>query len=917
MPDPTPSTQEPIWNESTLREMVGDERRSAQTRGWAIDKLGQMLDRSEVVPLAIDLLEAEDPHAAAYGLTTLEQICGPKCCHALGNFSERDDISVWAEALSKVLLASCSDEEGWREAFSTRGGPAYFDLWAERDPRGFSRAALRWWDTIVADDGDFLAACATAAQPELAEPLLGAIGQLPGDASERLDLVVRAIGQAGFGLPELDKDMPIEWHPPKDNVFLSRLDDAMLEARFGELADLVADGDWRAVRGHCLETVSLARDEGAGKLDVPALRWAFALADALGERPDILNEDYETARLSYALQEAVLLVFDIEATLERRTELTDALELHVWAIGAERDRLEDIIESRWDDSDEHQELVSRWLDEIDDEFEWLDALEAAARLAGYDLTPHVLALADEMSDERAGYDTDWAAETLIQVLKHQPEIIEAHPDELLLEDPVVADCSLLALSEQPWRWASELVLERFDALADREELDVLWETTAELGDPASLDRLLDYWQPGEARLAHAAAFVADIAGRLDELPAALKYELEQVSGREARYESRLEAMLDGDEGLDRALPNGERIELPLTCLECGKTDTFVFDELYFDSEQEIDPEAPFHAILLDRIVECPTCGSRDQFAPTERANHHVGSMLTALAEAPKWPEDAPIQVWHPELWDGSSFRLPTEGIERLTGQARAQPDDPEPWRRLGHFCTRFHADELAVEAYEHADALDGRGVPDPDELREVGIPTEPVGPKEAELLLEQYSRLQPRSVHDHTEAAAKLADSPLCECLVSADWREVEGLATVMVSRKTTDHTYAAAAFLVDLACQGIKTVIFPAALDEAAYGDLKRRLEDIHGTLEPCAPAQAARILDTAVRFALALGFFPHDDYFPARQILKGHDPADAQEDVPTGEEGFPVYVGNPDAMNPELERLYRRTGPDGFVSL
>ncbi len=917
MPDPTPSTQEPIWNESTLRAMVRDGQRSAQTRGWAIDTLGQMLDRSEVVPLAIDLLEAEDPHAAAYGLTTLERVCGPECCNALGDFSERDDISVWAEALSKVLLASCSDEEGWKEAFSTRGGPAYFELWADRDPQGFSRAALRWWDEMVEDDGDFLAACATAAQPELAGPLLEAIGALPSDASDRIDLVVRAIGQAGFGLPEIGEDMPIEWHPRDEHVFLSRLDDEMLHERFSELAELVAGGRWQEVTEHCLETIESIDEMGAGEVGAPPLEWALGLADALRENPDILGDDYETARLSYALQEAALLDFDIEATLEARTGLADALELHVWAVGAERDRLEEIIEARWDESDEHQELVTPWLDSLDDEFEWLDALEAAARLPAYDITPHVLALVDEMNDDRAAYDLDWPAETLIEVLKYQPHVIEAHPDELLLGDPVVADCALLALSEQPWRWASELVLEHFDALADREEPDVLWETTAELADPDSLERLLDYWQPGEYRLAHAVAFVADIAGRLDELPAALKYDLEQLSDREARYESRLEAMLDGDEGLERALPDGERVELALTCLECGKTDSYIFDELYFDSEQEVDPDAPFDAILLDRIVECPSCGARDQFSPTERASHRVGAMLTALAEAPRWPEDAPIQVWHPELWDGSTFRLPSDAIERLTGQARAQPDDPEPWRRLGHFCTRFHADELAVEAYEYADSLDGRGVPDPAELREVGIPTEPVGPQEAELLLEQYSRLQPRSVHDHTEAAAKLADSPLCECLVSADWRDVEGLATVMVSRKTTDHSYAAAAFLVDLACQGIKTVIFPAALDEAAYNELKSRLEDIHGALEPCAPAQAARILDTAVRFALALGFFPHDDFFPARQILKGHDPADAEEHVPTGEEGFPVYVGNPDALDPELERLYRRTGPDGFVSL
>ncbi len=792
----------PIWSESQLRDMAHQSGRSAQSRCWALDRLRHMLGAADVAPLAVDLLADAERHVADCALTMLGDAAGPHCAGPVEAFCQRDDLPAWARPFATVLLAMCGDPQAQRDAFDTEGAPAYFEQWATHDPAGFAHAAAEHWHAALDRDTDALIACTTAAQPPLARPLLHAIDQLDTADPAREDLLVRTVGRAGFGLTDLAADMPLEWHPREAHDFDSRVDTATIEARIDALSEHIQHGVWHHVAAHCLDTIAAVADMGAADLDVPPLRWAFALADALRDDPALIADDYERARLAFALQEAVLLDFDIEATLQARPELTDALALYGWSVGAQRDRLEEVIAQRWTGSQNHHTTIARWLDDLQDEFEWLDALELAARLPGYEVGPCLMALVDQVVDDGAGYDLDWAADALLAVLNEQPHIIAEHPDRLLLDHPVVADCALEALATQPWRWASDLILERFEPLVAHDEHEVLWETLADLADPRSLDHLVDQWRPGELRLAHAAAFVADVCGRLDELPAALRADLRELSARQARYDKRLTAMIDGDDRLAGALPDAQPIELALTCTQCRKTSCFAFDELYFDPDHQVDLRAPFDAIIPDRVVHCPNCGARDRYRATDRANHRVGTMLAALVAAPRWPEGAPLQIWHPELWDGTSFRRPWEAIVRLEIQAKEKPNRPEPWRRLGHLCTRFHADARAIDAYEHADRLDGRGVPDPEHLREVGIPTAALGPDEARQLLDEH-RPDLRAPTSDDEGASGW---PIHQCLVSRGWREVEGLASVVISRQMPDGRLATAAFLVDLGCRGVRT---------------------------------------------------------------------------------------------------------------
>ncbi len=49
--------------------------------------------------------------------------------------------------------------------------------------------------------------------------------------------------------------------------------------------------------------------------------------------------------------------------------------------------------------------------------------------------------------------------------------------------------------------------------------------------------------------------------------------------------------------------------------------------------------------------------------------------------------------------------------------------------------------------------------------------------------------------------------------------------------------------------------------------------------------------MIDHGVRYALALGFSPHKDYFPAVRLLAGVDPNASHESIPLGEDGIPMY--------------------------
>ena len=152
------------------------------------------------------------------------------------------------------------------------------------------------------------------------------------------------------------------------------------------------------------------------------------------------------------------------------------------------------------------------------------------------------------------------------------------------------------------------------------------------------------------------------------------------------------------------------------------------------------------------------------------------------------------------------------------------------------------------------------------------------------------------------------------ECLVSEDWRDT-GHATVVMVRKSEDGRYAAAGFLVDLSCLGIKCAIGEVNVDEEVICDLLE-LMSIGEHLIRCDALLAAKIVHTGHEYGEALGFETHEDYHWAAEILGGIDEAACAETIPTGQNGKPLFLAEPgDDLGGVVAHLEAQLGPDGFL--
>jgi len=157
----------------------------------------------------------------------------------------------------------------------------------------------------------------------------------------------------------------------------------------------------------------------------------------------------------------------------------------------------------------------------------------------------------------------------------------------------------------------------------------------------------------------------------------------------------------------------------------------------------------------------------------------------------------------------------------------------------------------------------------------------------------------------------RAAKAPLLDCLISEGWRE-SGLATILLSRDAPDGI-AAAVFLVDVDCLGVKNCFAVPDLSLEQYQALEERIASDDQALLDCEPALARKIVETAVAFASGLGFRPNSDYARARMLFGDIDPRDASEEVECGRDGSPLYVAGPhDDVDGVLRTLQKTVGED-----
>jgi hypothetical protein len=159
---------------------------------------------------------------------------------------------------------------------------------------------------------------------------------------------------------------------------------------------------------------------------------------------------------------------------------------------------------------------------------------------------------------------------------------------------------------------------------------------------------------------------------------------------------------------------------------------------------------------------------------------------------------------------------------------------------------------------------------------------------------------------------------PVLECLVSDGWNEpgdVPMLTNVVVARQSPRDTVAAAVFLVDLACLGVKNAMGRTFGSRAEYQEeILDRFPSPH-RWKKIDLNLAAKIIREGIAYAQELGFKPHRDYHRMAVLLEGARPDESSVEVPVGFKGKPLFVSGPfDNAKAIMAKLERKLGTGNY---
>ncbi|MBK1617258.1 hypothetical protein CKO42_02085 [Lamprobacter modestohalophilus] len=166
------------------------------------------------------------------------------------------------------------------------------------------------------------------------------------------------------------------------------------------------------------------------------------------------------------------------------------------------------------------------------------------------------------------------------------------------------------------------------------------------------------------------------------------------------------------------------------------------------------------------------------------------------------------------------------------------------------------------------------------------------------------------------------AHLPMHECLVPSTLFE-SGIGSLLASRKSPTGQYAAAVFLVDVYCLGIKNAFFRMFDEDEYEGTLKPSLVASHGEgiYMNIDPSCFKKLILGAADYAGELDFSPHKDYQRAIPLLDSIDPTACAERFEYGYEGKPFYIRGPSESLSQarriVEQLDRRCGAGNFDML
>jgi hypothetical protein len=162
-------------------------------------------------------------------------------------------------------------------------------------------------------------------------------------------------------------------------------------------------------------------------------------------------------------------------------------------------------------------------------------------------------------------------------------------------------------------------------------------------------------------------------------------------------------------------------------------------------------------------------------------------------------------------------------------------------------------------------------------------------------------------------AAAKF---PVLHCWIS-DSVQTQGIGWVLLSRELPNSRVAAAVFLVDRYCLGVKDA-FGEVLDRLDYDKKYRRKLTADMPARSVSPAEARKFLEAAVAYAHGLGLPPHPDYPKAMLLFGDVDPAESNAQFEFGKDGKPFFFAGPHDTPERCRRimaiLNNTCGPGNF---
>ncbi|MEI7769676.1 MAG: hypothetical protein WCI67_06805 [Chloroflexales bacterium] len=158
---------------------------------------------------------------------------------------------------------------------------------------------------------------------------------------------------------------------------------------------------------------------------------------------------------------------------------------------------------------------------------------------------------------------------------------------------------------------------------------------------------------------------------------------------------------------------------------------------------------------------------------------------------------------------------------------------------------------------------------------------------------------------------------PVHEVLLSPSWKNENELASVLVARRSPrSGKVAAASFLVDLTCLGVKSVQVMMFKDPDEYAaGLRAHILRLM-PMEPSNINLVAKIVGTGLAYAASLGFSPDPVFAQARYLLEGASPdADPTPVRAGGKNGKPFFINGPnDNVKQVLAQLRRAVGEGNF---